>query len=123
MKYKILVVDDEYDVHQIIKIGLSSKLFHIISATSGDEAIRLSISEKPDLILLDIMMPDHPDGLETCKLLKRRDDTKNIGIIFLTVRAQEFDIESGLEAGAIDYITKPFTLSDLKSQIEKHLLN
>ncbi|MDC7225752.1 MAG: response regulator [Spirochaetales bacterium] len=105
---KILVIEDEHDIRELISYNLESEGYDIIKASSGNEGIEKVQKNVPDLILLDIMLPDI-DGLEVCRKLKREDATKDIPIIMLTAKSEDSDIISGLELGAEDYITKPFS--------------
>ena len=105
---KVLVVDDEEDILELLKFNLSREGYQVTCATSGEQALRLVRSENPDLIVLDLMLPGI-DGLEVTRRLKNDPDTKNLPIIMLTAKGEEADIVTGLELGADDYITKPFS--------------
>jgi two-component system alkaline phosphatase synthesis response regulator PhoP len=105
---KVLVVDDEEDILELLKFNLSREGYQVTCATSGEQALRLVRSEKPDLVVLDLMLPGI-DGLEVTRRLKNDPDTKNLPIIMLTAKGEEADIVTGLELGADDYITKPFS--------------
>lgn len=105
---KILVVEDEDDVRKLIHFNLFSENCNVILAADGESAICLANKEKPDLVLLDLMLPKI-NGIEVCKLLKQNNKTKNIPIIMITALGDEEDIVKGLEAGADDYITKPYS--------------
>ncbi len=105
---KILIVEDEHDVLELIRYNLVQNNYKVEIATSGDQALPMAQAAKPDLILLDLMLPSI-DGLQVCKQLKRSVDTEKIPVIILTARSEESDIVSGLELGADDYITKPFS--------------
>jgi two-component system alkaline phosphatase synthesis response regulator PhoP len=104
----ILVVDDEEDILELVSYNLTKAGYRVTSVTSGEDAIKASRSKLPDLVLLDLMLPG-VDGLEVCNTLKRDSRTANIPVIMLTARGEEADIVSGLELGADDYITKPFS--------------
>jgi two-component system, OmpR family, alkaline phosphatase synthesis response regulator PhoP len=109
MSYRILVVDDEKDIVDILKYNLQKELdFIVITAFNGKEAIERAISEKPDLIILDIMMPEM-NGFDVCKMLKSAGETAKIPVIFLTAKENEIDEIIGLELGADDYIQKPIS--------------
>ena len=108
VKQKILVVDDEEDILELLKFNLSREGYQVLCAVSGEQALRLVRSENPDLIMLDLMLPGI-DGLEVTKRLKNDPDTKNLPIVMLTAKGEEADIVTGLELGADDYITKPFS--------------
>ena len=104
---KILVVDDQAEVRELVEVTLRSEEFEIIQAKSALEAIEKAKSEKPDLIILDIMMPNF-DGIATCKILKRNPITKKIPVIFLTAKHGKEDVKAALQAGGKDYVMKPF---------------
>lgn len=116
----ILVVEDEVDISQLIKRSLSLKQFDILVAHSGTEALGIIEKTKPDLILLDIMMPDM-DGFEVCRQIKANSNSKDIPVVFLTVRSNQEDMIKGKDAGAIGYITKPFDPFKLSEEVEKLL--
>jgi len=105
---KVLVVDDEEDILELLKFNLLREGYQVPCAASGEQAFRLVRSESPDLIVLDLMLPGI-DGLEVTRRLKNDPDTKNIPIVMLTAKGEEADIVAGLELGADDYITKPFS--------------
>ncbi|MBW1675937.1 MAG: response regulator transcription factor [Deltaproteobacteria bacterium] len=107
-KEKILVVDDEEDILELLRFNLSREGYRISCAASGEEALSLVRSEIPGLIVLDLMLPGI-DGLEVTRRLKNDPNTKNIPIVMLTAKGEEADIVTGLELGADDYITKPFS--------------
>ena len=105
---KILVVDDEEDILELLRFNLSREGFHVFCAASGEEALKLVPSELPSLIVLDLMLPGI-DGLEVTRRLKNDSNAKSIPIVMLTAKGEEADIVTGLELGADDYITKPFS--------------
>ena len=107
-KEKILVVDDEEDILELLKFNLSREGYQVSCAASGEEALSQVRSKAPDLMVLDLMLPGI-DGLEVAKSLKEDPETKNIPIVMLTAKGEEADIVTGLELGADDYITKPFS--------------
>jgi DNA-binding response OmpR family regulator len=117
MKQKILIVDDEPDALELVRINLCNAGFIVATAEDGDEAIKKARSLAPDLILLDVMLPQ-ADGLEVCKILRRDDATRDIPIIMLTARAAEIDRVLGLELGADDYVTKPFSPRELVLRVK-----
>lgn len=118
---KILVVDDEPDAVELVEFNLKSAGFDVATAADGDEALRKARSLVPDLVVLDVMLPEI-DGLEVCKLLRRDAATAAIPIIMLTAKAAEIDRVLGLELGADDYLTKPFSPRELVLRV-KNLLN
>ncbi len=102
-KLRILVVDDEEDIVELMKYNISKEGYDVISTDNGKSALSLVHTHSPDLIVLDLMMPGI-DGLDVCKQLKGNSDTKNIPIIMLTAKSSESDIIVGLELGADDYV-------------------
>ena len=120
MKSKILVVDDEPDAVELVEFNLRGAGFDVITAGNGDEALKKARTFAPDLILLDLMLPE-VDGLEVCKILRRDPATAALPIIMLTAKAAELDRVLGLELGADDYITKPFSPRELVLRV-KNLL-
>jgi len=117
MKEKILVVEDEKDIVKMIEYNLKKEGYKVIDAREGEDALDLAVREYPNLILLDLMLPGI-DGLEVCKSLKKESKTSSIPIIMLTAKAQESDKVVGLELGADDYITKPFSPRELIARIK-----
>jgi len=103
---KILLVDDEPDILEIVGFNLSNEGYQIIKANNGIEAIQKAKKEQPHIILLDIMMPEM-DGIETCERLRELEKFKNTIIVFFTARGEDFSQVAGFDAGADDYITKP----------------
>ncbi len=108
LKQKILVVDDEEDILELVRYNLAKEGYRIACVTSGEEALKEAKERSPDLILLDLMLPGL-DGLEVCRRLKGDPVTNAIPIIMLTAKGEDADIVTGLELGAEDYITKPFS--------------
>jgi two-component system alkaline phosphatase synthesis response regulator PhoP len=115
-KEKILVIDDEEDILELVGFNLSKEGFRVIPASTGEKALDLVKSEIPDLIVLDLMLPGI-DGLEFARRLKSEDDFPRIPIVMLTAKGEEADIVSGLELGADDYVTKPFSPRVLVARI------
>lgn len=120
MKPKILVVDDEQDAIELIEYNLQSAGYRVITAGDGVEALQKTRTSIPDLIVLDLMIPEL-DGIEVCKILRRDPTTANIPIIMLTAKASELDRVLGLEIGADDYVTKPFSPRELVLRVRKQL--
>lgn len=118
---KILVVDDERGLVDALRISLESENYKVVEAYTGDGAIRKARSEAPDLILLDLMLPDMT-GYEICNKLRKDPLTGSIPIIMLTGMGETGRI-AGLDLGANDYITKPFGLNELKTKIRNVLRN
>lgn len=117
---KILVVDDEPDAVELIGFNLKKAGFEVVTALDGAEALRSARMHLPDLVLLDLMLPEI-DGLEVCKLLRRDPATSAVPIIMLTAKAAEIDRVLGLELGADDYVTKPFSPRELVLRVKKLL--
>ena len=115
-KGKILVVDDEIYIVHILDFSLGMEGYEVITALDGEQALEKARAEKPDLIVLDIMMPKL-DGYETCKMLKAEADTKDIPVILLSAKGRNVDQKIGFEVGADDYITKPFSPRKLVERI------
>src|SRR5262249_12835394 len=120
MKQKILVVDDEPDALELVRVTLTHAGFTVLSAEDGEKALARARSVAPDLILLDLMLPE-VDALEVCKTLRRDETTRDIPIIMLTAKATEIDRVLGLELGADDYITKPFSPRELVLRVKAML--
>ena len=120
MSKKILLVDDEPDLVSLLKKRLEINNYEVISASDGMEALRKAKKEKPDLIILDLMLPKM-DGYKLCRMLKFDEKYKRIPIIMLTARVQEEDKKLGKETGANAYITKPFKPDVLLAKIEELL--
>lgn len=120
MKQTILVIDDEPDAVDLIEFNLKNAGFQVKTASDGAEALAKARSVLPSLIVLDVMLPEI-DGFEICKLLRRDPNTATIPIIMLTAKAAEIDRVLGLELGADDYLTKPFSPRELVLRIKKLL--
>ena len=114
---KILVVDDEPDAVDLIEFNLKNAGFEVLTAADGAAALKKARATLPDLIVLDLMLPE-VDGLEVCKLLRRDAATAGIPILMLTAKAAEIDRVLGLELGADDYVTKPFSPRELMLRIK-----
>ncbi len=117
MKKKIFVVDDEKDIQEILKINLSMQNLDVRVFSSGEEALAELKHGLPDLILLDVMM-DGMDGFEFCKLLRADADYRDVPVIFLSAKTEEFDKVLGLELGGDDYIAKPFSIKEVGARVK-----
>jgi len=117
MGKKVLVVDDEKNIVDIVVFNLKKEGYDIIFALDGEEGLKKALEEDPDLILLDIMMPKL-DGFEVCKKIREKKETP---IIMLTARAEEVDKVLGLELGADDYVTKPFGVRELMARVKANI--
>jgi two-component system, OmpR family, alkaline phosphatase synthesis response regulator PhoP len=113
---KILIVDDELHIVELLKYNLETNGYKVVYALNGKEGIALAIEKKPDLILLDVMLPEM-DGFDVCKEVKKNKSIEKVPIIMLTAKSEEFDKILGLELGADDYITKPFSLRELMARV------
>lgn len=112
----ILIVDDEEDIIELIKYNLKSEGYTILTAMTGEEAIKIAKNSQPDLLVLDLMLPGI-DGLEVTRHLKKEEMTMDIPIVMVTAKGEESDIVTGLELGANDYISKPFSPKELVARI------
>ena len=113
---RILVVDDEPDILELVQYNLAREHYDVVCVESGEEALAQVSATPPDLIILDLMLPG-VDGLEVCRTLKRHPHTAVIPVVMLTARGEEADIVAGLELGADDYLTKPFSPRVLLARI------
>jgi CheY-like chemotaxis protein len=118
---KILIVDDREEVRDLVEATFSRGEYEILKGESGMQAIQLAKAEKPDLILMDIMMPGPVDGLEATRTIKSDPNTKNCTIILLTAKGQPTDRQAGLHAGADEYFAKPFSPLELLRKVEQVL--
>jgi two-component system phosphate regulon response regulator PhoB len=116
----ILVVDDEEEILELVEYHLGREGYRVITATNGETALRIARKDRPDLIVLDLMLPGL-DGLQVCKILKNSPETKTTAVVMLTAKGEEADIVVGLELGADDYITKPFSPRVLTARIKSVL--
>ena len=116
-KKHILAVEDEQDILELLRYNLLEEGFRVTSATCGEDALQVARSKSPDLLLLDLMLPGI-NGIEVCRILKSNPATAPIPIIMLSAKGEEIDIVTGLELGADDYITKPFSPRVLVTRIK-----
>lgn len=116
----ILVVDDEQDIRELLTYNLEREGYNVISVETGEAAAEKASSRKPDLIILDLMLPGI-DGVEVCRRLRTREGIKDIPIIMLTAKSEDSDVISGLEVGADDYVTKPFSPKVLIARVRTQL--
>ena len=114
---KILLADDELRLRKVVVLHLKKFGFDVIEANNGKQAIDLAMTSKPDIIVLDIMMPEM-DGISACKKLREFPEFKNTPIIMLTAKATPDDIKAGKDAGANEYLTKPFSPKELVDKIQ-----
>jgi two-component system, OmpR family, alkaline phosphatase synthesis response regulator PhoP len=119
-KMKILVVDDEADIRELVHLNLTREGYEVLDCESGEQALRLSRSKGPNLVVLDLMLPGI-DGLEVCKQLKADPKTAQVPIVILTAKGEEADVVAGLEVGADDYVAKPFSGKVLVARVRRLL--
>ena len=118
--YKILLVDDEPDILEIISYPLECAGYQVCKAKNGRQAIEMAEKENPDLIIMDLMMPEM-NGIEACKHIRKSNNLKNVIITFLSARSEDFSLIAGFDAGADDYITKPIQPKILLSKVKSLL--
>ena len=116
-KEKVLIVDDEEHIVELLKFNLLNAGYDVFTANDGINAVKIAKAEKPSLMLLDLMLPGI-DGFDVCKEIKRNDEMKKTSIIMLTAKGEELDKILGLELGADDYITKPFSVRELLARVK-----
>jgi two-component system alkaline phosphatase synthesis response regulator PhoP len=116
-KERILVVDDEEDILELVRYNLSKEGYQVRCVGSGEEALQVARDDRPDLIVLDLMLPGI-DGLDVCKALKSDSRTSGIPVIMVTAKGEDADVVTGLELGAEDYVTKPFSPRILSARIK-----
>lgn len=116
-KEKILIIEDEKNIVELLRYNLEKAGFRPLVSSKGDAGLELARKEMPDLLILDLMLPEI-DGLEICKILRQNDKTANIPIIMLTAKGEEADKVVGLELGADDYVVKPFSPRELVARIK-----
>lgn len=121
-KKHILIIDDDHDILELLKYNLSNEGFKVTCVENGEKALKFLKTRTPDLIILDIMLPGI-DGLELIRIIGRNPKTRNIPVIFLSAKNEETDIVIGIELGAADYITKPFSVKVLIARIRALLRN
>ncbi len=122
MRHKVLIIDDDPSINELVRHRLKDENVEIFSASGGDEGLAIAFARLPDVILLDVDMPA-PDGFEVCRRLKSRLETRDIPVIFLTGSEAIAQKAAGLEVGAVDYITKPFDASELRARVRASLRN
>lgn len=114
---KILIAEDERDIRDLVAFTLRFAGYEVFTAANGEEAVQLAPQVSPDLILMDVRMP-RMTGYEACRILKLNPDLKDIPIVFLSAKGQEAEIQQGLEAGAEEYLLKPFAPDQLTSHVK-----
>src|SRR2546425_5414992 len=120
VKRTILVVEDEKDIRDLVRYNLEAEGFAVVEANDGEVGLNLAVTERPARIVLDLMLP-RLSGLVVCRLLRTREETRQVPILILTARASEVDKILGLETGADDYVTKPFSPRELVARVKAGL--
>ena len=120
MTKKILVVDDSATIHMMIRMVLGKDRYTLVTATDGREAVDKAHAERPDLIVMDVVMP-HMTGFEACREMRRDDVTKDIPVILVTTRGEPESVEKGFASGCSDYVTKPINSLELLSKVQSFL--
>ncbi len=118
---RVLIVEDQADIRELIRLTLELDEYDISECETGDEGLVAVASFKPDLILLDVMMPGSLDGFQVCQRIKQSPSTKRIKVIMLTARTQEADLQAGRQAGADGFLTKPFSPRQLLDVVQRQL--
>jgi CheY-like chemotaxis protein len=117
---KILLVDDQNTVLMMERVMLREAGYQIVTAKNGAEAVQKAVAERPNLILLDVVMPEM-DGFAVCKNLRSREETKAVPIILCSTRGESTNVQAGYDAGCNDYVTKPFNSVELLEKIQRYL--
>lgn len=118
---KILIAEDEPDIRELVAFTLRFSGYEVVSASNGEEAVKLATVEVPDLILMDVRMP-RMTGYDACRVMKADPELKHIPIVFLSAKGQETEVQAGLEAGAEEYLLKPFAPMQLIERVRAILL-
>lgn len=118
---KILIAEDEPDIRELVAFTLRFSGYEVVSASNGEEAVQLASREVPDLILMDVRMP-RMTGYDACRVMKANEDLKDIPVVFLSAKGQEAEIQTGLDAGAEEYLLKPFAPDQLTDRVRAILL-
>lgn len=114
---KILIAEDERDIRDLIVFTLQFSGYQVVAASNGEEAVNLARQETPDLILMDVRMP-RMTGYEACTAMKADPNLKDVPVIFLSAKGQDSEIQAGIQAGAVEYLLKPFAPDQLTSRIQ-----
>jgi DNA-binding response OmpR family regulator len=113
----VLIADDDPDIRSLVALRLERSGYEVVAAGDGEQALAAALERAPDLALLDVMMPKL-DGYEVTERLRQQEATRHLPVILLTARVQESDIARGVEAGADDYVKKPFSTSELRDRVQ-----
>ncbi len=117
---KVLIAEDERDIRELITFTLRYNGHEVIATSNGEEALEMALREHPDLVLLDVRMP-RMNGYEVCRAIKENEVTKHIPVVFISAKGQESEVKQGLDAGATDYILKPFSPDQLVERVRQVL--
>jgi len=120
MRKKILVVDDSKTALFMVLTILKKEPYDLVTANDGERAVEVAAAERPDLILMDVIMP-RKTGFEACRELKQREDTKAIPVILVTTRGEEPNVQAGFESGCNDYVTKPVNAAELLAKVKDYV--
>jgi len=118
---KILIAEDERDIRELITFTLRFAGYEVVAASNGEQAVELARAEQPDLIMMDVRMP-RMTGYEACEVMKQDDQLKDIPIVFLSAKGQDQEVQTGIQAGAVDYIVKPFSPDQLTERVKELLV-
>jgi DNA-binding response OmpR family regulator len=116
----ILIAEDERDIRDLITFTLTYAGYEVLQATNGEEAVKIALEEKPDLVLLDVRMP-YMNGYEACIKMKSEESLQDLPVVFLSAKGQETEVQTGLQAGAVEYILKPFSPDELIERVRINL--
>ncbi len=120
---RILIVEDQPDIRKLIRMTLEFGEFELFEADNGVDGLNTAIAARPDLVLLDVMMPGELDGFQVCERIKARPDLKHLKVVMLTARGQQTDLAAGEKAGANAYLTKPFSPLELIDTVAGFMQN
>jgi CheY-like chemotaxis protein len=120
MRKKILVVDDSATIHMVVRMVLGKDRYILVAARDGAEAVDMARQEKPDLVVMDVVMP-RMSGFEACRQMRQDDATKDIPVILVTTRGEPESVQKGYESGCNDYVTKPINSLELLAKVESCL--
>ena len=113
---KILIAEDEPDIRELVTFMLKFAGYEVVAASNGEDAVRTASRERPDLVLMDVRMP-RMTGYDACRMMKANPDLRDVPVVFLSAKGQESEIQSGLEAGAEEYLLKPFSPAELTNRV------
>ena len=113
---KILIAEDEPDIRELVTFMLRFAGYEVVAASNGEDAVRTAAREIPDLVIMDVRMP-RMTGYDACRLMKANPDLRHVPVVFLSAKGQESEIQSGLDAGADEYLLKPFSPAELTNRV------